>query len=208
MTSKWIKEDGTRMKCFEEGCERDVYCKGLCSKHYSRKKRPESTRYRQVDLDSGEKLPCKVDGCDLPPVAKLLCDKHYSANKRHGTPFGSSYEICPVHNCGRIKIKKSLVCKRCNQLAWRYSISPETVKLMFEPDNFKCSNKACGVSKNLHMDHSHLCCPPGSFPQTSKVSCGDCVRGWLCRMCNLALGKLQENPRIIQGLLDFLRESK
>lgn len=37
----------------------------------------------------------------------------------------------------------------------------------------------------LAVDHDHSCCP-------GKQSCGRCVRGLLCHLCNLAIGKTEE----------------
>lgn len=58
----------------------------------------------------------------------------------------------------------------------------------------KCA--ACGDTDNLCIDHDHSCCGP-------KKACNKCVRGWLCRGCNLALGMLQDSPERIQQLLEY-----
>lgn len=49
----------------------------------------------------------------------------------------------------------------------------------------------------LVVDHDHSCCP-------SKRSCGECVRGFLCVRCNTAAGMVLDDPRIAQGLSEYL----
>lgn len=53
--------------------------------------------------------------------------------------------------------------------------------------------EACGrKTKKLHFDHCHLF---GHF------------RGWICRGCNLALGHVDDNPRILKALLLYLERT-
>jgi hypothetical protein len=50
----------------------------------------------------------------------------------------------------------------------------------------------------LVVDHDHTCCP------VDKHSCGQCVRGLLCRHCNSAAGLLKDNPESAQRLARYL----
>jgi len=60
--------------------------------------------------------------------------------------------------------------------------------------------EGCGAAENLTVDHDHQCCPP-TKPATS---CGKCVRGTLCRGCNLILGYAKDNPTLLRALADYL----
>jgi hypothetical protein len=48
-----------------------------------------------------------------------------------------------------------------------------------------CSRKREENGNRLAIDHNHQCCPKSG-------SCGKCLRGILCRRCNLRLGNLDE----------------
>lgn len=158
----------------------------------------------------GSKKRCSADeGCDRDAYVTGLCNTHYQRMRSHGdSTLDHIYDICPTPSCGRRKSRQGVICKRCNQFRWRFSLTPEEVIRLHAPENRRCQNPGCGSPDRLHMDHDHSCCPPSKFPQSHKVSCGKCVRGWLCRPCNTSLGQLRENPQIIRGLLDFLESFK
>lgn len=49
------------------------------------------------------------------------------------------------------------------------------------------------------VDHDHACCP-------GMKSCGTCVRGIICKQCNLALGHLRDNEDAAQRLADYVKQ--
>lgn len=68
--------------CSVEGCGRAHWAKGLCSTHYSRKRRtgsPTTPRQRTRGV-------CSVDGCDRPRLAQELCSMHYQRWESAGDP--------------------------------------------------------------------------------------------------------------------------
>lgn len=57
----------------------------------------------------------------------------------------------------------------------------------------------CGLLKpRMSVDHDHSCCP-------GMISCGNCIRGILCTTCNSALGGLQDDPKLLESALDYVR---
>lgn len=64
-------------------------------------------------------------------------------------------------------------------------------------------NHACAIcltpfdERQAHVDHNHSCC---SGPR----SCGKCIRGLLCHFCNTAIGKLNDDPVLVQRALAYL----
>lgn len=51
--------------------------------------------------------------------------------------------------------------------------------------------------RRLSVDHDHSCCP-GVF------SCGECVRGLLCKHCNYAIGHFRNSVEIMQEAIEYL----
>ena len=55
----------------------------------------------------------------------------------------------------------------------------------------------------VHIDHDHDCCPGVSAP--GMVSCGKCVRGLLCNVCNNAIGFLERYPQRLHMWIEYVR---
>lgn len=194
--------------CAYEDCSNKVRSRGLCLKHWREEKVAGTLenwprRYGKWFNPDGSRMKCSLDFCENVVKSRGWCAPHYAQHER-GADFTKILPdtVCPVEGCGRPMRPSSQVCKRCNQFGWRYGLSPDQVKEL----NLSriCGNPGCRSTENLHFDHDHSCCPLGAFPQSTRVSCGKCGRGWLCASCNKALGMLQENPRRIEGLLEYL----
>lgn len=204
---RWIDPDGNRMECSRLNCTAPINARGLCKRHYQRSVQglpPEPTRGATVHPDGSPKT-CSVEDCTKPVLALGLCQTDY--HRKWGIENGrvaKPLTYCPVDGCGRVKAYRSVICKRCNQFRWRFSLTVEATIESWKYENRHCTNPGCLSTESLHMDHDHSCCPAGKFPQSSKVSCGECVRGWLCHPCNTTLGQMQEDPRRIGGLLRYL----
>lgn len=71
-----------------------------------------------------------------------------------------------------------------------YGITAERYLLMLEEQGGGCA--ICGKTaksngRSLAVDHDHACC------RTEFRSCGQCVRGLLCSVCNIALGFIESS---------------
>ena len=58
-----------------------------------------------------------------------------------------------------------------------------------------------GTIRRLALDHDHACCP-------TKTSCGKCIRGLLCYICNTTLGKLNDDVSILENAIEYLTKTK
>lgn len=199
--------DGTRRTCNIGGCPSPAESLGLCRYHYHHfrymdgKGRDKTRRNRKLTDQFGVKTEmwCTFPGCDKPEFNPGLCAGHYYQKKR-GEELRPLREKapCPVPGCEgeySVKLSRSGVCRRCSGTCKRFSLTPNRLIELFT--DAKCANPGCGATDNLHIDHDHSCCP-------QKGSCGKCVRGLLCRDCNVSLGSLHEDPRRIRGLVDYL----
>lgn len=63
-----------------------------------------------------------------------------------------------------------------------------------------CQLRFAGLTE-IGVDHDHACC-------AGPKSCGQCVRGLLCRGCNSTLGHAKDNPATLRAAADYLERSK
>lgn len=212
----WDNLDGSRKPCQVPDCPYDIATQGMCSKHYSSfhyestRGKTKTTKNRKKRDITGEKLDlrCTFPGCRKQEFSPGLCAGHYYQRLHTGEMYPIKEPLtCPVNGCDKPYFPKrntNKVCSRHSHFRRTYGMSFEELFDLFS--DLSCKNPGCGSTDNLNIDHDHSCCPPGKkFSNKSQRSCGKCVRGLLCRPCNKSLGMLQENPRRIQGLLDYLQ---
>ena len=85
-----------------------------------------------------------------------------------------------------------------NWLSSKYNMTLEEYKNRIRAQGNKCA--CCGkdfstLEKRPCVDHDHSCCPGSS-------SCGKCVRGLLCHLCNVSLGFIETGKQ--QHLFAYL----
>lgn len=209
----------------EEGCNKPIVSRGLCSSHYKTLRRREGleggplptcenpgcekvsesrglcqTHYLHLRIEeqSSAGVLCSTPGCSVGVAAKGLCKRCYG-NARYGK---ESDRRCPVRGCPRSVVDSRTVCRIHRARASTYSLSVSRIISMHLEENYACRNLKCGATTNLHIDHDHDCC---DFPPNKgKQSCGQCVRGWLCSPCNRSLGALRDCPERLRGLADYI----
>jgi hypothetical protein len=81
----------------------------------------------------------------------------------------------------------------------RFKKSLREVEAIFSAAGNAC--EACGSlgdeASRLVLDHDHKCCP-------GEYTCGECIRGVLCRRCNVALGSIGDSIDALRGLLTYM----
>jgi hypothetical protein len=122
-----------------------------------------------------------------------------------------------------LKIGYSNLCKPCNskraqdhakenpemhkKRIRRYAIKKYGISYDEYLNILKNQNNSCAICKinfdtikeNPHVDHNHLCC------STPIESCGKCVRGVLCRRCNMFLGTVEDDIIILSNAIKYLK---
>jgi len=105
--------------------------------------------------------------------------------------------------------KRCKVCKvEVNRAS--YERNKEAVKLRSIQKKYKLDEEqyykfiengclVCGSSDNLCIDHDHSCCP-------GTNTCGKCLRGTLCRRCNVAEGLYKNDPQNAMNLVKYMQK--
>ncbi len=153
-------------------------------------------------------LPCKNYDCDrtrVPGRSQLYCAECLAADTKICSRCKERKprtEFYPQGANAASRDKRYGHCRTCvlryrntpeyiERLRWqrlrrRYGITREYYETMLAGQNGCCA--ICGRSDDagLVVDHDHFCCP-------GEKSCGDCIRGLLCSLCNLKLGWVETN---------------
>ncbi len=85
-------------------------------------------------------------------------------------------------------------------VAKRYSMPEGAYDQILETQGGVCAIclRATGATKKLSVDHDHKCCK-------ETPTCGKCVRGLLCSVCNRLLGHGRDDPRFFIRAAHYLR---
>lgn len=203
--------------CKIDGCSSPASGRGWCSKHYQRWRRHGDPEHQTVYTTNTrhQDKPCAVDGCHDIAVARGWCKMHWTRWKRHGNPGPAMLLLEPRLNhaderkcvdCGETKPadaflidprRKTKLLSRCRPCRTtsdregarrrRYGITQEQYDAMLNAQGGRCA--VCGGAARLCIDHEH---------STGRV------RGILCNNCNVALGRLGDDPGRVKSLLQYL----
>lgn len=105
---------------------------------------------------------------------------------------------CATHHRAQKKNRRNYSHNR--HVEETYSITYEQYWEIYRAQGGRCyiCRRATGARRKLSVDHDHSCC-------SGSTSCGDCVRGLLCRSCNKnVLGHLRDDPEAFQRAIDYL----
>lgn len=98
--------------------------------------------------------------------------------------------------------EKARAWARRAKLKRQFGLTPEQYDAMVV-----AQGGVCGICKDRNpggkgegswcIDHDHSCCP-------GINSCGKCVRALLCHNCNTTLGRVGDDPEILQAMIAYL----
>lgn len=77
----------------------------------------------------------------------------------------------------------------------RYNFTKAEYDAMYFEQSGKCL--ICEVQEATVIDHDHKCCYG-----VSRVTCGKCIRGLLCRWCNTDLQWYENNMKNVDRYLE------
>lgn len=139
-----------------------------------------------VQLDS--RVAAKLERCGKPmPRKQVPCAR----GKGHGGHCVSAeaMEGRRVRVRGRVRTDPPEAARRWrrNSRLASYGITQEQFDRLLEIQGGSCGmcHMPFGQGQVIYIDHDHACCPD------KKKSCGQCIRGLLCRRCNTTLGHIE-----------------
>lgn len=94
-------------------------------------------------------------------------------------------------------------CTRINNKVSRYGLTIEDYETMMidQDHNCKICKKEFSSNKDNCIDHDHSCC--NDLPNGQR-SCGKCVRGIVCKKCNLILGMVNDSKEYLMDCIEYL----
>lgn len=128
----------------------------------------------------------------------LDCEKEGLPLTRKATKSGPrSPALCASHR--RERRKGASEARHATHILQTYKMTEEEYQALYEAQGGRCAlcQWATGKTRRLSVDHDHACCP-------GKTSCGECVRGLLCRPCNTLLGRARDAIEFFQRAIEYL----
>ncbi len=109
-------------------------------------------------------------------------------------PTGPMVKWC--ESCIKVRNEERYKRDRRKKVLKKYGLTPEKYDEMLEAQGGGCAicHEPPG-DRNLYVDHDHGCCP-------GQYTCGKCVRGLLCILCNTAY---EQFNKFSQGFNDYQR---
>lgn len=185
-------------KCSVSGCEETHYGRGFCNKHHRKWTRHGDPLYiREFKHNiTGYEKGCRCSDCvrDRQRVDLINKKKRYSREPpEHGTPNAYWNYGCRCFECKKAavghnrKINMGLSIEKFNSLLDKQKGRCATCNLIFDLSD----------QRNIHTDHDHSCCK-------GNLSKGCCIRGLLCRGCNLGLGIIKESLFTLKNAENYI----
>lgn len=207
-----FRRHGTIMKVYQttagscriEGCDRSVFAKGLCQRHYLQADHPLKASWKLMRSRNRGNYDLRWD--DFATYLSDVGERPYPMSQLRRIDETQRWDKDNVRWSTPVLDSKSSWSKEKRKAyarEWgmqrRYGITVAEYDAILASQGGVCAicqrdgatkNKLHGFDVPMHVDHHHA---------TGKV------RGILCTHCNTAIGLLQDSPAIIARALAYLR---
>ena len=176
-------------------------------------------------------------GCTCPAHTKKRCEPGCTCKKHSGNNFrgrthteetkekmrlaklGKSNAhdpegcTCAAHR-PRTREPKELTLQKQRDRAQRaYEAAPHRANHGMSPEEWDlrwtsqeghccyCGDELSRERRQTQVDHDHTCCPP-------RKSCQHCRRGLACQRCNALIGRVGDDPDLLESIAANLRRLK
>lgn len=114
------------------------------------------------------------------------------------TPYGGPRSpLCATHHRSRKQARKRSAHASMTERVYNLPGSQYDALKAFQGGVCALCRRATGESRNLSVDHDHACCP-------GPTSCGECIRGVLCRPCNDLIGHARDDVAFFERGIAYL----
>lgn len=138
---------------------------------------------------------------DTQGCIRCLIDKPLTCFYRRSKPYEHLFHgKCKECTAARQKELYHLAAGKQQRRLEMYHMTRDDWTARMQAQDSRCATCLCRFTsiEDVHVDHNHACCPrPGS--------CGECVRGFLCRLCNNLLGYAKDDPQTLDRAAIYLR---
>ena len=176
--------------CSFSECDQPSRTTGLCVGHYKQSRRGMDLRALRASASLRDELGRKR--CARCEEWREV--NHFTQNLRQS----DSLDTWCVDCCAVYRASEGFVA---NTLMRTYSLTLERYNELLADQAGVCGSckRAEPRGGRLSVDHDHACC-------AGSKSCGRCVRGLLCRRCNLMLGHAGDSKDVFVGLIEYLNQ--
>lgn len=178
-----------KRKCKIKNCKNDIHSLGLCTKHYTRQRRYDSTD--KPKTKSEQLLLTNSSYC--PSCEKVKSIKEFNKDKQTFNGFSTYCKLCN-NKKGKTRYKLHKDEYKSYGLIKKFGITLEDYNILLNNQDGVCA--ICEKSqfgKALAVDHCHK----------TKV-----IRGLLCDSCNLGLGKFNDDKKLINKASKYLEGAR